>query len=85
MVTTVVGGVKSNKCYLVADLNTVQAVHSSHQSLCTYVTWLKKRRFHIMRKVMQSHGHSTVMHISAMYSWNIASNMSNEIVTHLYE
>jgi hypothetical protein len=49
-----------------ADLTTVQAFHSSHQSLCVYVNMLKMRRFHVMM-VIQSHELSSVMHISAMY------------------
>lgn len=51
-----------------ADLTTVQAFHSSHQSLCVYVNMLKMRRFHVMM-VIQSHELSSVMHISAMYRW----------------
>ena len=57
-------GGKANEHYFLADITTVQALHSSHQSL--YENILKINRVHVVMKVIQSHIHSSVMHITAI-------------------
>lgn len=57
-------GGKANEHYFLADLTTVQALHSSHQSL--YVNMLKNNMVHVVMKVIQSHIHSSIMRITAI-------------------
>ena len=64
---------KTNEHYFLADLTTVQALHSSHQSVCVcvrgggHVRMLNINSVHVVMKVIQSHNRSSVTHISAMY------------------
>lgn len=60
-------GGKTNEHYFVADLTTVQALHSSYQSLYIYIYIyiLNINRVHVVLQVIQSHNHSSVTHISA--------------------
>ena len=63
-------GGKSNEHYFLAELTTVQFLHSSHQSLYIYiyVRVLKIKRVHVVMKVVQCQNHSSVTHISAIYN-----------------
>jgi len=58
-------GGTTNEHYFWADLTTVLALHFSHQSLDIYVNMLKINKIHVLMKVIQSHNHSSVTHISA--------------------
>ena len=76
-------GGKTNEHYFLADLTTVQALHSSHQSLCMYVyiyiyiyiymyvIMVKINRVHIVMEVKQIHNHSSVMHITDSLTWPV--------------
>jgi len=44
-------GGKTMEHYFLADLTTVQALHSSHQSLYIYVNMLKINRVHVVMTV----------------------------------
>ena len=55
---------KANEHYFLVDPTTVQALHSNHQSL--YVNMLKINRVHVVMKVILSHIHNSVMHITAI-------------------
>jgi len=51
-------GGKTNEHYFLADTTTVQALHSSHQSLYICVNMLNINRVHTVMKVIQNHNHS---------------------------
>lgn len=71
-------GGKTNELYILADLTTVQALHSSHMPACVFIyTYIIKYKYiyvnmqqinkvYVVKKVIKGHNHSSIMHIIAI-------------------